>query len=104
MKTKTPSNPLTLPYLRSTALLQGWEIKEVKAYDGLVISNGKVLIAQELIHVKDYTIQIDISLHYTDIFIFFKNQVYTNLTHEVLDELVLTGKVKDLYEAYYGGL
>lgn len=104
MKTKTPSNPLTLPYLRSTALLQGWEIKEVKAYDGYVVSNNKLLIAQELIYVKDYTIQIDLDLNRTEVFIFFKGSLYMKLTHELLDELITTGRVKYLYEAYYGGL
>lgn len=102
MKSKTPSNPLTLPYLRATALLQGWEIKKVKAYDGYIISNNESLIAQELIHVKDYTIQIDVNLDHTEILIFFKKSIYMELTHEVLDELITTGRVKYLYEAYYG--
>lgn len=104
MKTKTPSNPLTLPYLRSTALLQGWETKEIKVYEGYILSNNKSLIARELIYVGDYTIRIDVNLDHTEILIFFKNSIYMKLTHGVLDELITTGRVKYLYEGYYGGL
>lgn len=104
MKTKTPSNPLTLPYLRSTALLQGWETKEIKVYEGHIISNNKSLIARELIYVGDYTIRIDVNLDHTEILIFYKKSVYMKLSHGVLDELITTGRVKYLYEAYYGRL
>ena len=94
---------VSLAYLHSVALLQGWEILVIEGtFEKTPTTFTGYRIEQ--IQLKTLIITADITIYRTVITVSYQSRFPKVLTHGMLEEIFETGTVKEIENNYYGQL